>query len=398
MSAVGIGVIGCGGRITGVLSRIPGMGKDMEVRALMDVSPDSVKRARERLETEAKSYDDYNDLVKDPNIEWVFVGSWNAQHRDHSVAALEAGKHVFCEKPLATTLKDCIDIRKAKEKSGKIFSLGLVLRYSKHYQAIRDIIRSGKIGRILSMEFNETLHYEHGGYIHGDWRRLTKHAGSHVLEKCCHDLDLVNWILDSAPVRAASFGGLDFFVPENEHYVEKLGPGKKGRPAFSSWARPVEISPFTRDKDIVDNQVSILQYANGVRATFHTNCLTNINERRMYICGTEGTIRADVISGQIEYRRIGHEDPLIPVETGAKGGHGGADGTLCDSLAESILHGAPPLAGAEDGIASSIAAFGIDEALATGQVVDMTHFWKEAGIEPKKAQTFVEATEEALVS
>lgn len=381
-----IGVIGCGSRIRGVIKNIPGIGEDIKVVALCDVSEKSIQKALNGVAPGAKVYRDHRELVRDPEVDWVFVGSWNCYHREHSVAALQAGKNVFCEKPLATNLEDGIAIRDAWRASGKMFSFGLVLRYSLHYQKILELVRSGIVGRIMSMEFNETLGYEHGGYIHGDWRRKREWAGTHVLEKCCHDLDLVNWIVDSVPMKAASFGGLDFFRPENECYIQKLGPHPNGATAFSKWERPEPSNPFTAEKDIVDNQVAIIQYANGVKATFHTNCLTNIPERRMYFCGTEGTLRANVLNGIIEYRRVGHTDELQRVEPGAKGGHGGADGILSASLRKSMIDGVPPLANPEDGLKSAIAAFGIDQALDTGTVVDLTPMWKHAGILPNEME------------
>ncbi|HOX07182.1 MAG TPA: Gfo/Idh/MocA family oxidoreductase [Planctomycetota bacterium] len=384
-----IGVIGCGGRIRSILKRLPGLGQDLIITAICDPSEASRRKTMEAFAPAARVCSDYRELVAAPDVDWVMVGSWNCHHREHAIAALAAGKHVFCEKPLATTLEDCLAIRDAWRASDRTFCLGFVLRYSPHYQKIREILMSGALGRIVSMEFNETLHYEHGGYIHGDWRRRTEWAGSHLLEKCCHDLDLILWLTGGLPLRAASFGGVSFFRPENAGYVEKLGAHPKGQPAFSSWADfavTPYVNPFTAEKDIVDNQVAIMEFAGGVRATFHTNCSTNLPERRMYICGTEGTLRADVLAGSIEYRRIGHQEELIRPETGARGGHGGADETLCRSLRACMLEGAAPLADPEDGVRSAITAFGIDQAMAEGRVVDLSPMWARAGIDPWKRE------------
>jgi predicted dehydrogenase len=385
-----IGVVGCGSRIRGVLKNIPGLGKDVVITAICDPSESSLDKIRPLCAADVKVHADYHALAQDPNVDWVFVGSWNCFHREQAVAALAAGKHVFCEKPLATTLDDCLAIRSAWRASGRMFCLGFVLRYSFHYQKIRQIVQEGLLGKIVSMEFNETLHYEHGGFIHGDWRRKTKWAGTHLLEKCCHDLDLVNWILNGLPMRGASFGGVSFFNPENAHYVEKLGPHPKGGPAFGSWSGRKggeTVNPFSTDKDIIDNQVAIMEFSGGQRVTFHTNCNTNLPERRMYICGTEGTLRADVLTGTIEYRRIGHHEELIKPETGAKGGHGGADGSISQSLRESIINGKPPLADPEDGLRSAVSAFGIDEAMMTGKVFDFAPLWAKAGINPAMTKT-----------
>jgi len=81
--------------------------------------------------------------------------------------------------------------------TGRLFNIGLTLRYSPHYRKIKQLLESGAVGDIISMEFNETLDFNHGGYIMGNWRRLREYAGTHLLEKCCHDIDLVNWMVGS---------------------------------------------------------------------------------------------------------------------------------------------------------------------------------------------------------
>jgi predicted dehydrogenase len=313
------------------------------------------------------------------------IASWNCFHAQHTIAAFEAGKHVFCEKPLALSVGDCLAMRDAWRASGRLFSIGFTLRYSPHYRRIKELLSSGKIGSILSMEFNETLEFNHGGYIHADWRRKTEWAGSHILEKCCHDIDLVNWMTESLAIKAASFGGCDFFTPANAYHASRVGQSPQGKPAFTTWSNDKIqgniINPFNNDKDILDNQVAILQFANGIRASFHTNCCAGIPERRMYICGTEGTLRADVITGQLEVKRIGFDAQMENCRTDVAGGHGGGDGILGASIASTMLKGTPPLTSLDDGLRAAFTVFGIDEAQRTGTVVDLAPYWKQAGID-----------------
>lgn len=379
-----IGLIGCGGRMCDVVRELLKATTEVEVFALCDPNPASIRAARQTFNPDARIYEDYRDLVRDPAVAWVMIGSWNCFHAEQAIAAFQAGKHVFCEKPLALTPGDCLAIRDAWRSSGKQFSIGFTLRYSPHYRRIKELLASGRIGKLISLEFNETLPFNHGGYIHADWRRKTTWAGSHMLEKCCHDLDLVNWMTDSIVTRAASFGGCDFFTPANAHHMARLGKSPAGKDAFTTWSsshnRGNIMNPFNADKDILDNQVVILQFASGCRATFHTNCCAGIPERRMYICGTEGTLRADVISGQLEIQQIGFGTRLEDVRTNVAGGHGGGDEILGASLAGTMLHGAAPLASLEDGLRAAFAAFGIDEAQRTGTVVDLTPLWRQAKI------------------
>jgi len=385
---VNIGLIGCGGRLTNVIKRTLSNSDQIKVRALCDKSETAINQAKERLSCpDAKVYDDPAELAAASDIDWVCVGSWNAFHKEHIMAGLENNKHVFTEKPLTTNIDDCATLKQAIDQHEGLFSMGFVLRYSKFYQRIKGLIDHGTIGDLVSFEFNETLGPDHGGYIMMDWRRKREWAGTHMLEKCCHDVDLTNWLTGSVPAKVASFGGLDFFKPENAKRMDELGPHDNGLPAYCGWqqqgiyTRENKLDPFNTEKDIVDNQVAILEYANGVRATFHTNLNAAITERRMYLLGTHGTIRGDVLTGQIEYKRIGHE-PAVQVEKTVGGGHGGADGTMSAALANSMTDGADPLVGLEDGIRSAVACFGIDAALDRGEVYDLSQMWVQVGITP----------------
>jgi len=381
-SPVRIGLIGPGSRLQGIVRRLLDAAPADLVRitAAYDPDPVSIQSLRQSTGIDFEEMTSEDGVACHPDVDWVFIGSWNVFHARQALAALQAGKNVFCEKPLATTLDDCVAIRDAAKKSGRIFSFGLVLRYAPHYQKVKELVSSGTIGDIISFEFNETLGFNHGGYIFGNWRRNTANAGSHLLEKCCHDIDLANWIIGSLPVRVASFGGKDFFVPKNEHHIHRLGPDKNGNPAYGTWPDPHRVNPFSEGADIVDNQVAILQYANGVRATFHTNCNAGIQERRFYICGTEGTIRADAVTGRIEWQRVGHDAQLEEISMGHAGGHAGGDEMMAKRLAGTLLEGAEPLASVEEGLHSCVVAFAIDQALAENKVVELAPWWNTAGV------------------
>ncbi len=370
-----LGIIGCGARIRGLLA----LEKQIHVIAVSDPHPSSILAARESYGPDLKVYDDYRDLVADPDLDWVAVGSWNCFHREHAVAALQAGKNVFCEKPLATSFEDCVAIQNAVRQTGKVFSFGLVLRYSPFYRKVHELLRSGRIGNLVSFEFNEHINFFHGTYIMGGWRRFRRNAGTHILEKCCHDLDIALWLTDSLPMRAASFGGLNFFRAENKHLTVF---DDKGREIHSTWDGLDMVNPFTSEKDIVDNQVVILEFANGVRASFHANCSSGIPERRIVLIGTEGTIRADALTGVIELQRISQqfESHTIDVTGGHLGGHAGGDEVLLKALIASMRDNAPPLVGIDEGIKSALVCFAIDEAHDTGTVVDLKPMWERAGL------------------
>ncbi len=373
---IGIGIIGTGNMTKHTTRSLLAQDSRLVVRAVCDPDPRSIAWIQAELPQPADVVDDYRDLVRRPDIDWVKIGSWNCFHAEQTIAAFEAGKNVFCQKPLATNIEDGLAMRRAWRASGRRFAIGFTLRYSPHYRAIRRLLDEGAIGSLVSLEFNETLGFNHGGYIMGDWRRLRKNAGTHLLEKCCHDIDLVNWFVGSRASKAASFGGLGFFRPEHAHHIQRLGHDANGIEAYRTWGGLINLNPFTSDKDIVDNQVAIVAYQNGVRASFHTNCNSAIPERRIVLQGTEGTIRADVVPGTIEVARIGFDEEIKKVEACASGGHGGGDEILARELADCILKAAQPAAGLEEGLESAVTCFGLDAAMDQNCVFDYTPLWR----------------------
>jgi predicted dehydrogenase len=343
---------------------------------LVDPDPLALRATREMFGAKIPVYRSAAELATRTDVDWVFIGSFNCHHAASAVAAFRAGKNVFCEKPLALNLTDGLAMHRAWRASGRTFAFGLVLRYSPLYQKTRELLAAGRIGRVISFEFNETLSFNHGGYIHGNWRRWRKLAGTHLLEKCCHDIDLATWLVEDVPVRVASFGGCDFFTPANARHARRIGPSPRGDKAYRSWPDPHGVNPFTSDKDIVDNQVAILEFAGGVRATFHTNCHAGIPERRFYILGTEGALRADACTSQIELRRIGWGADSQHWDFGAGGGHAGGDEVMARGLAATLRGNAKPEAGMVEGLRSLAIANAIDQAMDTGSVVNLRPIWK----------------------
>ncbi|MBC2596144.1 Gfo/Idh/MocA family oxidoreductase [Ruficoccus amylovorans] len=380
LSCVKIGVIGAGSRMRNVLRLLLGnpAAAKISITAVYDPDKDSVRQLRQDLAPEAHICASAEDLCAREDVDWVFIGSWNSYHAQQSIAAFKAGKHVFCEKPLALTLEEARCMRDAQVESNRTFALGLVLRYSPFYRKIRQVLDEQTIGRIVSFEFNETLTFNHGGYIHGNWRRKRANAGTHLLEKCCHDLDLMLWLAEDKPMRVASFGGCAVFTPDNNYLAKRIGPNPDtGRPAYQNWIDPTGINPFNDDKDIVDHQVAIVEFATGIRATFHTNCNAGIDERRFYVLGTEGTIRADAMTGVIEVRRIGwDESPVVykPIEGNS---HAGGDEVMTSELIDVLLNHVPPAAGFGEGVRSLALANAIDRSMDLGHIVNLDPTWVE---------------------
>jgi predicted dehydrogenase len=128
---------------------------------------------------------------------------------------LEAGYHVLLEKPMATTLEDCVDLSQAAERAGRVMQICHVLRYTAFFSLLHEILDSGRIGEVVTVEHRENVVYWHmaHSYVRGHWRD-SRLESPMILAKCCHDLDILYWNL--GPVRKlSSVGSLIHFRPEN---------------------------------------------------------------------------------------------------------------------------------------------------------------------------------------
>ena len=324
------------------------------------------------------TYLDFNDLLARDDIDWVLIGSKNYLHAGHCIKAFEAGKHVFCEKPLATTIEDCNKIHESHKKSGKLFETGFVLRHAPLYSTIHKMVNiDKKLGKIISVEANETLYPGHGGYIMRNWRKDIKESGPHILEKCCHDIDILSWIIGSVPSYVSAFGGTDIYIPENAPEDEKV------RDLYKTWSQAYDdVDPFESEKTIEDNLVTIMQFRNGVRCSFHTNSNTAWSERRIFICGTKGTIEADLVQNTIKWQVIGESKQEIILKT--TGLHGGGDIRIIEDLVKCMIENSLPKTSAEQGFISAIICLSIDEARRKNQVVDLEPIWNQFNIELPK--------------
>lgn len=137
-----------------------------------------------------------------PGVDGIFVCVRDELHTEVVKALAPLELHVMCEKPLATTLKDCLSIQKAVQNyPQKVFAIGHVLRYSPHNMLLRDLVlKQNVIGEVLSIEHTEPVgwwHFSHS-YVRGNWRKESYTAPS-LLTKSCHDIDWILWMLCSPP-------------------------------------------------------------------------------------------------------------------------------------------------------------------------------------------------------
>lgn len=325
------------------------------------------------------AYPSVEAMLSDTAPDLLFVGSPNEFHMDQIESGLAAGVRIFSEKPVVVSIEETLRLARLIGQHGADrLMVGLVLRYSQHMRDLRAALDDGVLGDIASLEANEHIAPYHGAFFMRDWRRLDRHAGGFMLEKCCHDLDLYNMITASRPSRLASFGGRRSFLPGNA--PESNSENEIFHIKKSVWDSIDD--PFSGEGDIVDYQTAIVEYESGASMAFHCNSNVPDEHRRFCIIGSHGMAEGDFLRGYLNItRRDGsrYASHDYGVDGAAKpGGHYGADHLMvADIVAHLRGQGDGLPVGVIDALVAGVTALKLDEARAAGQMLDLTETWAQ---------------------
>ncbi len=145
----------------------------------------------------------------------ALICTLDREHAEPAIAALQTGYDVLLEKPMATNLVDCVRLVQTAERTDRLLQICHVLRYTRFFSMLHDIVRSGRLGRVVTVEHRENVAYWHmaHSYVRGNWRNSTVESPM-ILAKCCHDFDILFWNLGPC-LRMSSFGSLVHYRAEN---------------------------------------------------------------------------------------------------------------------------------------------------------------------------------------
>jgi len=247
--AIGVGFIGLGGQGGEHLRVLLALGQT-RIAALCDVDEGTLGRAEAAARHrghEPLTCGDYRRLLEYPDVDVVYISVPDDLHQEVAVAALEAGKDVFLEKPIAHTPEAAKAILAAAARNGRILQMGLVYRYAMLYRRMADLAASGQIGRPLMAwckEFRQP-------FPDTAWYHSQARTGGTLNEKDCHHFDLFNWVLGSRPRRVFAMGSRAVLVPGGGYPIGREGDG---RPRYLEYG------------DNVDHASVVVQYENGAMA------------------------------------------------------------------------------------------------------------------------------------
>lgn len=162
-------------------------------------------------------YESWEELLDQPAIADVaLVATQDWQHTAPAVKAMQSGYHVLLEKPMANKADDCRLLLDVSRETRRQLHICHVLRYTRHFQKMRELVQSGVLGQVIQVDHRENVSFWHmaHSYVRGNWANREK-SSPMILAKCCHDLDILPWVLGSKAQELVSFGDLNHFKPEN---------------------------------------------------------------------------------------------------------------------------------------------------------------------------------------
>lgn len=189
-----------------------------QIRFVAVAEPHPIRRARlaeAHCIPADRQFETWQDLIGEGQMaEAAVIATQDDVHTAPAIAALQAGYDVLLEKPMANTLSDCVRLVQVAEETGRLLQVGHRLRYTRFFSAVHELVESGRLGEVIAIEQRENVSYWHmaHSYVRGNWRKRAR--SPMILAKCCHDLDILYWLLGPCQ-RLSSTGGLLHYRAEN---------------------------------------------------------------------------------------------------------------------------------------------------------------------------------------
>jgi len=414
MSQISVVLIGAGNR--GVESYAPYALINPEQMRFVAVCEPDLERRRKFQDAFSipgnMCFESYEELMKMPQIaDAAFICTQDKMHFKPTMAALEKGYHVLLEKPMSPDMRECILMAKEAEKHDRLLTICHVLRYTGFFKAIKNILDSGKIGQLISIQHNENVGYFHQAhsFVRGNWRN-SEETSPMILAKSCHDMDILHWLSASRCKNISSFGSLTHFKAENapkdakkrcldgcvhkdtcvyyapnQYLTDNVSWPTSAISADTSYKareRALKKGPYGRcvyfcDNDVVDHQVVNMEFENSVTAVFTMSAFTKECSRTIKLMGTKGEIRGAMEKNELEIRYF---DPKKENETTGvpivESGHSGGDFGLMKDFVKLVSNYGNRIStsSADVSLHSHLMAFAAEKARLENRVINIKEF------------------------
>lgn len=357
-----------------------------------------------------RCFSSWEELLNQPKLgDAALICTQDDMHFEPTMKAIAKGYSIMLEKPMSPNPAETLRMAEEAEKHGSLLLVCHVLRYTPYIRSLKQLLTSGRIGRVMTIQWNENVGYWHQAhsFVRGNWRN-SKQSSPMILAKCCHDMDVLHFLADSRCTMVSSFGSLSHFRPENapagstERCIDGCAVESEclysavrtyynakdewpqnvisDEPTLEARAKALREGPYGRcvyrcDNDVVDHQVVNLSFEDGMTVAFTMTAFTKQTNRTFKIMGTLGEIHGHLDKNEIEIISFNGRREMIYPEKHA-GGHGGGDYSMIKEFLNRIKTG---IGEKEDNAAAESAAghmiaYAAEESRVTGQVVRMDEF------------------------
>lgn len=340
--------------------------------------------SRERLDKYGKDFEvakenrflSEEDFFRCKRSDILLIGTMDASHVRIAERALSLGYHLLLEKPISGKLDELRRLVEVARASGKIVMVCHVLRYTAMVEKLKNLLDGGAIGKLISMDQTENVAFWHQAhsFVRGNWRKKEE-TSPMILQKCCHDFDLIQYFVGARCKALSSMGDLSYLNPKNHpegaadrcvscKFIETC-PYSAKKIYIDMWkengrneniwpmnvitdefplteenlTRAITEGPYGRcvfacDNNVVDNQTVMMQFENGITATLKMEAFTKAGGRDIRFFGTSGELCLYESEGLIVLKRyFGNEERWTLSElTDDLEGHGGGDHRMIDRL------------------------------------------------------------------
>lgn len=401
-----VAILGAGGRgrmFASLIDSTPHLGR---VVAVAEIRDDYRKEAAQKFAIPPTHvFNTWQEFVARPKMaDAVVIATMDRDHMVPAVKCMELGYDILLEKPMGVTLEECRRIEAAQRKAGCILGVCHSLRYQKNFRTLKDVVESGAIGRVMTIDHLEGVGFHHQvhSFVRGNWGNEGR-SSFMLLSKSCHDIDFIAYLVGRECLSVASYGALSYFRPENAPAgsTERCTDPCPAEPTcqFSAlkqyvytnrekwWANvashdhslqahlaAVKTGPYGRcawkcDNDVVDHQVVAMQFADDITATF---TMTAFGEgRRTRVHGTKGCV--DFTKDGLSITDFATQNVQSIKIAPEQGAHGGGDARVAREWLHA-LHSRDDsqiVANAQESLRTHSIVFAAEKARREGRIVKL---------------------------
>ena len=402
MSIKTVAIVGLGGRGHHTYAKYQHIYPErMKIVAIADIDPEKVEIVKNEFNvSDDMCFSSAMDLLERERLaDYVIIATQDGDHREHTLKAIEKGYEILLEKPISNNPLDCVEIRDKALEANVNITVCHVLRYTMFYKKIKETILSKQIGDVVAIQAIENVGYWHQAhsFVRGNWADSTT-TSPMILQKCCHDFDILNWLLDKKCISLSSYGSLKYFKEKNapegstaycheckargncpydayKVYVDGDNGIKAGNtdwpvnivkenPTLESVVEELKTSRFGRcvfrcGNNVVDHQVVNMLYEDDVTVQLTMCGFTKDMSRYLKVMGTLGEIIADQALNTVRVRTFAGEEIIYDISklTDDLSGHGGGDNQMMTEMFDSYETKAQTNSSIANSISSHVQAF-----------------------------------------